>query len=291
MAILLRATSVGGMVWEVRTDGGCALRGGKMALQHVSGVPVDEQRLLLGGEDLADEAALLIDILGRSDFEDEGSEAVLSLTLVRRPPALAEWLERVKEDGLQLRSAPQLVAEDPEVVFAAVRQNGMALQHAPPALKCRRDVVLAAVQQSGQALELAPPEFQACREVVLAAVGGCGNALEHASEDLKQDVDVVRTAVRQNGHSLLHAAAHLRNDRSVLTAVPFAWWMKETVVAASLSVLFAALLPNVVAVIMACACGCALLFVPNRLPALSLLWLLVLAATTALASWNMIRAH
>jgi len=275
-----------------------------MALQHVSGVPVDEQRLLLGGEDLADEAALLIDILGRSDFEDEGSEAVLSLTLVRRPPALAEWLERVKEDGLQLRSAPQLVAEDPEVVFAAVRQNGMALQHAPPALKCRRDVVLAAVQQSGQALELAPPEFQAPNdfdaeddatavngEVVLAAVGGCGNALEHASEDLKQDVDVVRTAVRQNGHSLLHAAAHLRNDRSVLTAVPFAWWMKETVVAASLSVLFAALLPNVVAVIMACACGCALLFVPNRLPALSLLWLLVLAATTALASWNMIRAH
>merc|ERR1712048_376411 len=59
----------------------------------------------------------------------------LEITLVRRPPEQAEWLEAVCRDWRRLGEAPVGIQADKEVVLAALRRSGGALQFAAPDLQ------------------------------------------------------------------------------------------------------------------------------------------------------------
>ena len=87
----------------------------------------------------------------------------------------AEILEKVREDGLLFKFAPQFRG-DRAVVLAAVVQNGFALQYS--SLKADKEVVLKAVASKGLALQFAHPSLREDREVVDVAVANDPDAVQ-----------------------------------------------------------------------------------------------------------------
>uniref|UniRef100_A0A7S1Q1F3 Ubiquitin-like domain-containing protein n=1 Tax=Alexandrium catenella TaxID=2925 RepID=A0A7S1Q1F3_ALECA len=134
----------------------------KSAVEEATGVPVCEQRLVAGIRDLFDAQVEIKSVLGKG---------VTSLTLIRRDPAHAKWLEFV-EDGWknQLCRAPQEVKADREIVLAAVREDGDAFRFAAPELQADQEIVVQAVQLSRCALQHASLELR--RNPGLRALAG-----------------------------------------------------------------------------------------------------------------------
>lgn len=210
----------------------------KQALFHVRGIPVVEQRLLLGSRRLcADIAAakygddgtpngnlwirgnhrLLGEVLGPEchklgDFVD--------VVLVRVTPEWAELLEDLREGLVSLSTLDDAVRNDKELVLAAVSWKGGALVHASEGLRADRKVVLTAVQCDPLALQFATDELQDDHEVAFTAVQTCGQALQYASQAQRADREVVLAAVTNSWRSLAFASTELRRDREfMLTAV------------------------------------------------------------------------
>lgn len=124
-------------------------------------------------------------------------------------------------DPTHLRTAPEKVTGNRDVMFAAVSQDWSALQHATTHLKSDRALVLEAVTQNGGALKFAGAKLNADRDLVLAAVKRDGSALKYASAELQSDRDLVLAAVRRDEGALKFAAAELRSDREVVVAANF----------------------------------------------------------------------
>ncbi len=103
-----------------------------------------------------------------------------------------------------------------------VKQDGSELRLADMELRADKDIVLAAVTQNGETLKFAAEEHKADREIVLAAVTQNGFALLYAATDLKADREIVLVAVTQNRRALLSAATELRADREIVLAALFA---------------------------------------------------------------------
>jgi len=98
----------------------------------------------------------------------------LTSNRVRTPPLgdRADVLQRVTEDGLDLKLANEELRDDDDVVLTAVAQDGRAISHASAELREDRAVVLAALQSHGwmMTVKTFPKAFRADRELVLAAV-------------------------------------------------------------------------------------------------------------------------
>lgn len=143
-------------------------------------------------------------------------------------PEKAQWIERVRQDGLALRFAQELIA-DRDVVLAAVQHSGDALQFASDGLRGSREIVLAAVQKKGSAIRWALPELRSDPGMGLAAVRQNGNALQFCDNNLKADRRVVLAAVQQHGTALRWAKKDLRGDHEVieLASRTFFWTKRE----------------------------------------------------------------
>ncbi|CAE7692272.1 unnamed protein product [Symbiodinium sp. CCMP2456] len=135
-------------------------------------LPEREQRLIFEGRELKSN-----DCLGELSRTDEAIE----LTLVRRPPLQASWLERVEASADQLRKAPRAIRSDREVVLCAVSQRGDLLQVASEALQADEEVVLAALRWDAQVLAFAAPALLENRSFALRAVASDGRSLESRS--------------------------------------------------------------------------------------------------------------
>ena len=109
---------------------------------------------------------------------------------------IASWLDRVRDCGALLATAPQHVLANKEVVLAAVTQDGSALQFAAPALKADLEIVLAAVQQDGRCLKNASEACKKDKDVVLAAVRNTVYALQYSKPEAL-DTEVLEAADRQ----------------------------------------------------------------------------------------------
>eukprot|EP00971_Amphidinium_carterae_P164549 3262220-Amphidinium_carterae.1 len=127
-------------------------------------------------------------------------------------------IERVKENGLELKHLAEELRSDRDIVSTAVRQNPLALKHAAAAMRRERDIVLDAVSQHGYALAYAAEELRRDRGVALTAVRQFGHALECAADELKADREIVLAAVSQAGVALEWAAEELKRDRHVVLA-------------------------------------------------------------------------
>ena len=126
-------------------------------------------------------------------------------------------LRRVREDGLQLRDASDVLRADREVVLAAVRQNGLALQFARHKLRTTdRDVVLAAVRQNGLALQFVDAGLNFDRDgVALEAVQRTGGALQYVSGYLRYDKAFIFAVVRENVYAFKYAPPEWKTDKEV----------------------------------------------------------------------------
>ncbi|MFA5928394.1 MAG: DUF4116 domain-containing protein, partial [Candidatus Margulisiibacteriota bacterium] len=101
------------------------------------------------------------------------AQGVLS-TLLRPFKAVIKWyyLHTVSTDPEALRSAPQFICADPEVVLPAVKRNGLQLKYASDDLKKDKKLVLAAIENEPFSFQYAAPEMRSekNRDVVLFAV-------------------------------------------------------------------------------------------------------------------------
>jgi hypothetical protein len=96
-------------------------------------------------------------------------------------------LKRVKKNGNALRLASKELADDDEVVFAAINLNSESLMFASDRLKDNKTLVLNAVTKNGY-------------------------NLRHASDRLRDDYDVVLSSVQEDAIILVYASNRLRSD-------------------------------------------------------------------------------
>jgi DNA-directed RNA polymerase subunit F len=89
---------------------------------------------------------------------------------------------------------------DKEVVLKAVKQAGLSLEHADEILKGDKEVVLAAVKQSGFNLEYADKKLKADKEVVLEAVKNDWAAYKYADLKLQDDKDIKFILEKDEGY-------------------------------------------------------------------------------------------
>lgn len=172
----------------------------KAAVETTVGIPAVEQRIFIGG----------VELFG-SHILQYVAERAITVNLIRRAPADADWMRQLEFCWLKLHAAPETVRADPEAVLTAVRENAWALRYASSNVCSIRPVVLAAVQQDGRVLECASEELRADKELVLTAVRVHGEALEFAAQELRADVEVVLAAVAQNQSAIRHADEELRD--------------------------------------------------------------------------------
>jgi hypothetical protein len=130
-------------------------------------------------------------------------------------------MERVTEDGCDLRYGDRDLKANLKIIFPAVTSAGRALQYADlsSAAKVEKEkVVLAAINASGTALEFVDDTLRADKKIVLAAVNSDGIALAFADELFKSDREVVMAAVSNAGCALASADPSLRANREVVLA-------------------------------------------------------------------------
>lgn len=204
----------------------------KEAIELQSGIPADQQRLVLGYHELQDAQALDLGA-GRVKLLRRTLEEVKFLqrlgtcaaerapTLLRAAPAALRAerevvLRAVQKSGLALQFAAQELRGDKEVVLAAVSQCGHALQHATEALQSDKDVVVAAARSSEAAWTLLPSQCFAEKDVMLALIGVSGRHLQLADPSLRRDPEVVMAAVRRDVFSLQAAADDLRGQEDFM---------------------------------------------------------------------------
>lgn len=240
-ATQIQVSGLGGPLCSVTVDTETAtIEEVKEAIAVETGIPVNEQRLLHGVQEL--QSATLHGFLTGANNEMRGC---FLLQMLRRPPEqvrrlrelaqvqgdVSRWLcaapHEVQADrevvlaalvksGRALRWAARELQADREVVLVAVAENGCALAWATAELRADRNVVLAAVAENGCALMSAAGELRADREVVLVAVAEVGLALEYASAELQADREVVLVAVAENGYALQYTTGELQADREVV---------------------------------------------------------------------------
>lgn len=78
-----------------------------------------------------------------------------------------------------------------------MKENGLTLQYASDVLKADREIVLEAVKNSGDALEWASDELKADKEIILEAVKKNGCSLQYASDELIADREIALTAIEK----------------------------------------------------------------------------------------------
>mmetsp|Transcript_38407 Transcript_38407/g.105786 ORF Transcript_38407/g.105786 Transcript_38407/m.105786 type:complete len:335 (-) Transcript_38407:115-1119(-) len=244
-AIRLSISGISGVysLCDLRADSLWTTADVKAAVEVLADVPMREQRLFFGQEELRDAWTL-----GKQlPHSAVGQKHPLNLLLVRRAPEQAKWLEIVREAhewSVLLATAPDWILGDAEVLTRAIERHGCALQFASEELRGDRRMVLQAVRKNGTALRFAAEELRDDSEVVLEALSsgahmtdasarlrgdgqfiaqaaariGWDWALANASPELRGDRAFVLQAVRHHGWSLCRASAELRGDREVVRA-------------------------------------------------------------------------
>lgn len=134
-------------------------------------------------------------------------------------------LAAVAASGLILKSAPDTLKKDPEIVKISINQNGLAIQYAHDNFKLNLEYVLDAVKQNGLALQFVGHVFKADRKVVLEAVRSSGMSLKLVIDDFKKDREIVKTAVLQDPRALQFADITLKSDQAfmleLVKVIPF----------------------------------------------------------------------
>jgi len=127
-------------------------------------------------------------------------------------------INKVIQDGLQLRLLEDKWKADKAVVLKAVQNFGLELNCAADDLKNSKEIVLAAVTSYGWALQYAGEALRDNQQIVKAAVLNNGSALCFAGENCRRNKDIVLLAVKNNPQSLKFALNGLSQDKDCLIA-------------------------------------------------------------------------
>lgn len=161
----------------------------KAAYEAACGVREREQRLIFETTELQNDEKL------QDRFPDVD---VVNVSLLRRSPLKAEWLDIVSLEPLRLPEAPTEVKEDVEVVLKAAKSNCRLLQCAAPNLWCERDFVLEAVKLDWRVwLNNVSPALRYEQDIVIAVLQVHGRALRYLPESHRANPDIILAALPQ----------------------------------------------------------------------------------------------
>lgn len=205
----LHVHSVGGaLLCAVETNAETRMRDVKGHIQQVTGVPVSEQQVAVGGTSPGDEE-LVLAVLKSAKSEGDSYRASGSAdgrrayaTLVRKDPERIRALERVSDDGTALTGLEDRFKEDRDVVLTAVRQSGAVIAHASPDLRADRAVVLEAIRRQPASLWSAAPELRTDLDFLVEAAWLNERALVYAPLNLQEKV---RAKLKEKTEALMSA--------------------------------------------------------------------------------------
>jgi len=225
---------MGGLQGRCFTVEGChdwSVADAKAAVEQSHGLLQREQRLLAGLRELADSEPI----------QPHVKDGRVELTLLRRAPLQAEWLERVAAKPADLNLAPDEIKENYEIVITAAALDPMVLAHASPDLWKDRKFVLEALKldwhvwtqyvqgelkydkqilielltQHARATRWLPESYRSDRDVVLAAIPNCSRELELLGPYRRGLHDLVAHQVRS---AFEYGAKELRHDANFMVA-------------------------------------------------------------------------
>jgi len=214
-AILVAVDGLSGPLCQISADEDWSVAQLKEAVYGATGIFVSLQRLLHGHIELFD-AQLLVVLLPACQVLPDHA---VDVTLIKRPSDFAQWFEKVARQPLELRSAPEHIRADRDIVLAAVKHDGRALEFACQPLQCDSQVVTAAVAQHSGAFAFAAPHLKEDFAFVMQIVRTSGCALASASAPLLADTKIVTAALLENEYSIQYAAKHLKEDKTFLLPV------------------------------------------------------------------------
>jgi len=180
----------------------------KAAVQSLMGLPRHGQRLLAGTQELKDDGQL-------GPLTTSG---LLELTLIRRPLEQAQWFAKLEGDTTVLKTAPESVRGDRELLAFAVQRDTAALQYATKELRSDRSFVLSLEKSCKIALRYVSENLRGDREVVLAAIRTDPSQFRYAGSLLRSDRTFVLSVLRESGLSLKYVASAFQADRDVILA-------------------------------------------------------------------------
>merc|ERR1719440_9344 len=182
-AVEIDVSGLGGHLCHVSANEEWSVSQLKEAIQEATGIFKCLQQLVFNQAELGD-AQLLSTLLAGGSMPLERS--LIHLTLLKRPPDYAEWLQKVKRSPLTaLQNAPEHIRSDRNSVVAAVKVDGRALQFASEELKSDPEIVMLAQESYGSSFEFASAELRSSYNFVLSMVKRNGCALANASDELR----------------------------------------------------------------------------------------------------------
>lgn len=162
----------------------------------------------------------------KDPFAELNAPAEKGLWAARAAAQKLSWIAKVEKNGMALKTAPDGLRWDRDLVLAAVKSHGGALEHImetckngdPTAraqiIRTDREIIVTAVKNFGEAVEFASAHLRDDKEILLKAVGNSGPALRFASKSLQNDREVALLAVAKDGLALQHALT-LKDDFEV----------------------------------------------------------------------------
>ena len=135
-----------------------------------------------------------------------------------------KWLAKAQDDRWALKSAPEEIKKDFEIVLAAAQCDGWtALQTADKSLRSDPKIVLAAVKNRGAALEHASKNLRDNPEIAIEAIKQERSAFAYVGDKCKANRDVMMTYFEsargdRYGSSDIYSSMHenLKTDRELL---------------------------------------------------------------------------
>lgn len=217
-ALKLQIYQPSGNVHEVDAKPTSCVRDVKSALQAVSGIPADEQRLICHGKELEDLDYILEHAPGAQEF-----------LLLRRSPEHAELLSQLVQDEYRLAGAPEEVTANADLMLSVARQNPQAFRYVSEELRADPSFVLAALRHRGECqrdihghgslvLQYASMQCRENRECVLAAIADDPSAFAYAAGPLTSDRDFVLEVLRRDGSMLRFVPADFQADPQMVLA-------------------------------------------------------------------------
>jgi len=160
----------------------------KKAIECQSGILQREQILLLERSTLADGEVL------DACFP---SKHVIDLTLVRRPPLVAEWLEKAITQPGDVRSAPEEILRHREIMLTAAEQDYSVLEHVHPDLWADREFVQKVVQWNWRCFTKASRELQKDRDIIIGMLQNHMRALRCVPVEMRNDPEIILASIPQ----------------------------------------------------------------------------------------------
>lgn len=128
-------------------------------------------------------------------------------------------LEAIQKNPEEIKYISNELADDPDIILAAVSQKGELLSYASPRLRNNKEIVRVAMQEYVTAFAFASIELKEDEEFILEAVKMSGLALMYVTAKIKNNPKIILEAAKQTAFAFNLASSELKKNREFVLQV------------------------------------------------------------------------